>query len=201
MDCIRAREALSARLDGEDAGVRAADLDAHVASCPGCAAWSAAAEQLHRTVRLGAAPVVPDQTHAILARAGDAEHDAALRPWQGALLAVGVLQLVVALPALVAGAASASSAHTVHELGSWDVALAVGFLFAAVRPARAWGLLPLVGALVGCMVATSVLDVAAGRAALATESTHMLEAMGLTFVWMLARLSRRPLGFAALRPA
>lgn len=173
----------------------------HLASCAECTAWLRSAEALHGAIRVGSAPAVPDQTKAILARAGDDARQAELRPWQGALAAVGVLQLVFALPVLVASASSSSAAHTAHELGSWDVALAIGFLFAAARPARAWGLLPLVGALVGCMVATTALDVVAGRAALMAESPHVLEAMGLAFVWMLARMTRRRIGFGALRAA
>lgn len=201
MDCDRAREALSARLDGEDPGVPDPPVDEHLESCPRCQTWLERASALQRSVRVGTAPAVPDQTTAILQRAGAAARDAELRPWQGALATVAVLQLVLALPVLVVGEHSGLTAHTSHELGSWDVALAVGFLFAAIRPARAWGLLPLVAALVGSLVATSLVDLAAGTASLPRESNHLLEAMGLAFVWTLARRTRRPLTTGALRSA
>lgn len=40
-DPTRWRDALSARLDGEDTAVAEADLDAHLGSCAGCAEWYA----------------------------------------------------------------------------------------------------------------------------------------------------------------
>jgi hypothetical protein len=59
-------------------------------------------------------------------------------------------------------------------------------VFAAARPARAWGMLPLVAALVACLLATSVLDVSARNAGFG-ETTHALELAGLGFLWLLAR--------------
>jgi predicted anti-sigma-YlaC factor YlaD len=40
-DCARAREAASARLDGELSELELAFLDSHLAACPGCSAWAA----------------------------------------------------------------------------------------------------------------------------------------------------------------
>ena len=77
-----------------------------------------------------------------------------------------------------------------HELGSWDVALAVGFLFAAWRPARAWGMLPLVAALVVCLLGTTSVDLADGHAHVARELTHVLEVVGLGCLWPLGRRGR-----------
>src|SRR5437762_1654163 len=48
LSCDQARLALSARLDGEPLGVPADRLDAHLATCAGCADWLARAEQLTR---------------------------------------------------------------------------------------------------------------------------------------------------------
>ena len=67
MDCDALREALSARLDGEDPGVDDAALDAHVAGCRACRAWAEDAAALHRLVRVRAADPVPDLTAAIRA--------------------------------------------------------------------------------------------------------------------------------------
>jgi predicted anti-sigma-YlaC factor YlaD len=200
MDCTRAREAVSARLDAEDPGVPAAMVDDHLATCAACRSWGAAAADLRRA-GIGPAPTVPDQTLEILRKAGAKDRDAALRPWRGALATVAVLQLGLALPALALSDRSGLGAHATHELGCWDVALAIGFLFAALRPARAWGLVPLVGALVGSLVATSLLDLAAARTTAGGESAHVLEFLGLVFVWMLARQTRRPLGGVGLRLA
>jgi predicted anti-sigma-YlaC factor YlaD len=66
LTCDQARLALSARLDGEPLGVPADRLNAHMATCAGCADWLARAEQLTRLVRVQPARV-PDLTATILA--------------------------------------------------------------------------------------------------------------------------------------
>ena len=52
--------------------------------------------------------------------------------------------------------------HVARELGSFDVALAVGLLVAAWQPARAWGLLPVATVLALVMGVTAVLDLVDG---------------------------------------
>jgi predicted anti-sigma-YlaC factor YlaD len=66
LGCDQARVALSARLDGEPLGMPAERLNAHLATCPGCADWLTRAEQLTRLVRVQPARV-PDLTGTILA--------------------------------------------------------------------------------------------------------------------------------------
>lgn len=48
-------------------------------------------------------------------------------------------------------------------------------------------MLPLVAALVGCLLVTTGLDVADGQATLAREAAHGLEVAGLGVLWLLAR--------------
>jgi predicted anti-sigma-YlaC factor YlaD len=103
-----------------------------------------------------------------------------------ALTFVGLFQLGLALPALLFGADVAASLHVAHELASWEVALGVGFLVAAARPARAYGMVPLVAVLVACLLSTTALDVVDGHAG-AAESLHLVELVGLAFLWALAR--------------
>ena len=81
-------------------------------------------------------------------------------------------------------------AHLDHELGSWDLALSAGLLFAAWRPARAWGMLPLVAAVAIALAGTAVSDVISDTTSLGAESTHLLEAVGVLFLWNIARLTR-----------
>lgn len=50
MRCTTVREALSARLDGEEVGLAVHDLDAHVAGCVDCQAWSRSAGALAQIV-------------------------------------------------------------------------------------------------------------------------------------------------------
>lgn len=46
MRCTQFRTALSARLDGEPAGLPERRLDSHLARCAGCREWQAGAERL-----------------------------------------------------------------------------------------------------------------------------------------------------------
>jgi predicted anti-sigma-YlaC factor YlaD len=50
-DCDRAREAASARADGELCELEAAQLDAHLRACPECAAYAATVEALASRIR------------------------------------------------------------------------------------------------------------------------------------------------------
>jgi predicted anti-sigma-YlaC factor YlaD len=107
------------------------------------------------------------------------------------LAVVAVLQLLLAVPPLL-GAEAGASVHVARELGSFDAALAVGFLVCAWQPARAAGLLPVAAALAVFMTGATLLDVIAGRAPAATEAHHLLDLVGLALVWLAARFAPRP---------
>jgi predicted anti-sigma-YlaC factor YlaD len=187
MDCDTAQSAISARLDGEDLGVDPVDLADHLERCTACRAFARDAESMHREVRLARAPSVPDLTSPILASIGSengyAPHVRALRV---TLAIVASVMIVAALPALVLGDDAGLPVHAARHIGSFDLAVAVGFLFAAWRPSRLPGLLPVVTALVACLVATSVLDVLDGSTAALTEVQHAVEVVGLAAAWLLA---------------
>jgi predicted anti-sigma-YlaC factor YlaD len=53
-DCARARESASARLDGELAELQAAQLEAHLRSCPECRSYAAGIEVITRDLRAAA---------------------------------------------------------------------------------------------------------------------------------------------------
>ncbi len=186
MTCSPYRDAISARLDGEEMDLDEGSLDTHLSECSACAAFAAGSMQLHRSVRLRAADDVPDLVGAVLARVETPKRS---RPeWaRYALFAVAFSQLLLALPALLFGDSLGASVHIARELGSWDVALAVGLLYAAWRPDRAAGLLPFAAALAATMVLTAVLDVASGRESALAESHHLLEIVGLVLLMVLAR--------------
>ena len=202
MDCAQIREALSARLDGEAASVPAAAVDTHLRGCPACAGWAEEVAGLHRLVRVRAVEPVPDLSAAIVAdfhrpawpqRALDAGRRVLLSEpisrarW--ALFVVGLTQLVLAVPALL-GDDRGATIHIAREIGSFDIALAVGLLVAAWQPARAWGLLPLAASLVFVMAGSSVLDVLDGRASALGECKHLLDVAGVAFLWIVAREAR-----------
>jgi predicted anti-sigma-YlaC factor YlaD len=108
------------------------------------------------------------------------------------LIALAVVQMVLALPVLLLGRDAGAPVHVAREVGSFDFALAVGFLFVGWRPVRAYGMLPLVAALVACLGITTAVDLARGTATLLGESAHLLDLMGLASVWELARADRPP---------
>jgi predicted anti-sigma-YlaC factor YlaD len=200
MTCMQIRHAISARLDGEDPGLDEATVYGHLATCSGCRAFAHDTEELHRAVRLAPAPAIPDLTPGILAAIGnetrateDSETQHALR-W--ILLAVAVTQIAIAIPALLFGSDAGLPVHAARHIGSFDVALGVGFLFAAWRPSRIPGLLPVVVALVVCLVGSSLLDVASGNTAALGEAQHVLDFVGLAVVWLLSRPSPRTVRLA-----
>ena len=191
MTCMQIHQAISARLDGEESFVDESTLYSHLAGCADCRAFSRRAEAVHRSVRLAPAPAIPDLAPSILTAIGaestaDAEPDTnlALR-W--ILVAIAVAQIAIAIPALVFGSDAGLPVHTARHIGSFDFALGVGFLYAAWKPSRIPGLLPLVAALVVCLLGSSLLDVADGATRAFGEVQHVLDFVGLAVVWLLSR--------------
>lgn len=184
------REILSAELDGEASGLEVASARHHLVSCSGCRRWLNDVERLQRRVRVREADVVPDLSELVLERSHPP------RPGRGewvrlSLVVVALTQLVIALPDLFAS----SSGDTVHDsrhVGAMAVALALGLLYTAHRPTRAYGILPVVAALAVTMLGAATVDVARGSAVLLSESVHVLEAIGFVLVWMLAGMPGRP---------
>src|SRR5437764_1893288 len=198
MDCEKYRLGISARLDGEDAGVDDADLAWHLAGCEGCRRFESEAIHLTRAVGVAtaSAEAPPDLAAPIMA-AINRERAGAPRRFdpqalRAGLVALAVVQMVLALPVLLLGRDSGAPVHIAREVGSFDFALAVGFLFVGWRPARAYGMLPLVAALVACLGITTAVDLARGTATLLGESAHLLDLMGLASVWELARTDGPP---------
>ena len=196
MDCSAYRDEFSALLDGEEQMLAVGVLDAHLARCSGCASWVKSAEQLHRATRVAPAPEVPDLVAPILAAAHAQARAAYERPVDAgtyarvarlALVAIAVAEVVAAVPGLFGATGSASSLHAVHEAGSFDLALAVGFLFAAFRPSFAKGMLPLVVAMVVTLGAVTVSDVVSSHAGWGGESVHLLALLGVPMLWLAAR--------------
>jgi len=205
---MQIRHAISARLDGEDPGLDEAPVYAHLATCAECRAFAHDAEELHRAVRLAPAPSMPDLTPAILAAIGaettrsapgavaglhavDGHDSDADQAWRWILVGIAVIQIAIAIPALLFGSDAGLPVHTARHIGSFDMALGVGFLFAAWKPSRIPGLLPFAVALVVCLMGSSLLDIAAGNTAALGEGQHVLDVVGLAVVWWLSRPAPR----------
>lgn len=196
MDCSAYQDEFSALLDGEEPMLNAGALDAHLAWCVDCAAWAGAAAQVHRMTRVAEAPEVPDLVAPILAKAHEQRRlidervvDAGTyaRVSRLGLVAIAIAEIVAAVPGLFGTQATGSALHSVHELGSFDLALAVGFLFAAFRPSLAKGMLPLVAALVVTLGGVTISDVIASHAGWGAESVHLLAMLGVPMLWLASR--------------
>ena len=70
--------------------------------------------------------------------------------------------------------------------------MALGFLYTAWRPERAYGVLPIAAALALTMAVTAIFDAARGTTPIVGEAHHVLELAGFALVWMLAGLPGLP---------
>lgn len=195
MRCSVAREALSARLDGEmlPDGLDDPSLDDHLVGCEGCAAFSARASELHRAVRVRTAGPAVDRTDAILAAVPTTLRPRPVRDWvRYALLAIALTQLILAVPVLLGSAGTQASLHVTREMGAFEMALAIGLLACAWRPRLADGLLPFAGALAGAMALTALIDMTRGDVVAAGEAHHVLDLAGVALLVALHPLRRRP---------
>jgi predicted anti-sigma-YlaC factor YlaD len=79
--------------------------------------------------------------------------------------------------------AGASPVHLAHEGAAWNVALGVGFLWAAsVRADRLSGLVPLLAAFVAVLAGLSAFDLVAGHVLAERLVTHLLAVAGLVLI-------------------
>jgi predicted anti-sigma-YlaC factor YlaD len=146
---------------------------------------------------VSAAPEVPDLTPQVLA-AIDAEPEVAPRfsehldAWRVGLAIVALVQIALAVPALLFGSDAGLPVHTARHLGSFDAALGIGFLVVAWKPSRVPGLIPVIAALVACLVLSSVIDVASGRTAALGELSHLTELLGLALCVLIGRATAPP---------
>jgi predicted anti-sigma-YlaC factor YlaD len=198
MRCDDCREIVSARVDGEDGPGEWERASAHLRGCAACRAFASGSDQLHRMTRLQPVDDVPDLTGRIVAAAGLVEPepvDAGARSLRVVLAVAAVLQIALALPALLLGDDANLPVHIARHIGSFDVALAVGYLWVAWRPNRALaGVFPVALALVACLLGTSLADVVSGRAGASGELHHITDVVGLTAMWLLgARTLVRPI--------
>jgi predicted anti-sigma-YlaC factor YlaD len=193
MECDRAREAVSARIDDEDSGVPDAVLAAHLAGCADCRAWEQRAHLVTRRARLGGALLDHDLSARVLAATPPSparrSHTITQRV---ALAAVAALQLAITVPLLILGHDRGAGMHAAHELGSFDLALAIAFCVGAIRPALSAGLAWPCGIAAGSLVGTAVIDMIGGQTFGVDEAQHLVALAGaLLLIWQ-ARTATAP---------
>lgn len=195
MNCGAAREATSAMLDGELSSPERTALEAHLDGCESCRAWREEAHEVTRRMRLESARALPVPGAAVL----EPLTAASRRRWRSielaraALMGIGVVQLLTTVPPLMFGQDREAPIQVAHVIGSFDMALAVGFFVAAWRPTRAEGMRTIVGCAALLLVVTAVIDLIAGHTNLGDEVPHLLAVGG----WLLLRhlASLVPAGF------
>lgn len=195
MRCDDYRDAASAALDGEPTGQPAARLDEHRATCADCRSWQHDVEVLTRRARVRQAEGAPaDFTATVLARvalpAVRTSRRVAVLRWL--LGAVGVVQLALAVPALVHDdLGMPMSEHASHESGAWNLAVAAALLLVALRPARVGGALAAVGTFVVALTGLSIVDVVTGGVGWERLLTHAAVVAGAVLLVALQRVTRR----------
>jgi predicted anti-sigma-YlaC factor YlaD len=191
VNCAEAQVATSALLDGELSPLERRALEQHLDECDDCRSYAARADALQRRMRVRAADPVPDLTAAILARAHPPRPGRA--EWvRYALAIVALTELAMSLPALLLAEETGATAHAARHIGAMSAAMALGFLYTAWRPERAYGVLPIAAALALTMAVTGIFDAARGATPIVGEAHHVLELAGFALVWMLAGLPGLP---------
>lgn len=182
VDCDVAREALSARLDGEAEPVPSARVDEHLRTCAQCRSWYAAAEEQSRLLRT-LAGVGPGRTAPGLpAPATPGSQWLRRYAVRAALAAAGIFQLGIAA-AQAAGAdfgmvsahhgAAMGGVHLLNESTAWLAALGVTCLVAAARPRAVAGLACLGAVYTLVLAGYVVADAFAGQVTAARVLSHV----------------------------
>ncbi len=208
MECDRAREAISARIDGEDTALPGGALDAHLADCARCRTWQQRAHAVTRRARLGGSFLDQDLTPRVLAAmtvAGPAGAGTrAVRchglVQRGGLAVVAVAQLAITVPLLILGHDHGAGVRAAHELGSFDLALAIAFAVGAIRPALSAGLAWPCGIAAAGLAGTAVAELIGGQAIGADDAQHLIAVAGAVLLFWQARTAGAS-GRAALATA
>jgi predicted anti-sigma-YlaC factor YlaD len=186
MVCDRWQEAISARLDGEDPGIDRRLLDAHVARCPSCRAYTDAAAARRAAAPLAAAATPPDLSRRVARLAAAADRAASWNVARVLLAVVAVEIIVFSVPELLGDEPGSVAVHTTRHLGAFTVAYAVALLVVVARPARARAVLPVAIVLAGALVLGAAVDLIRGRVPIIDESRHLPELASVLLLWLVA---------------
>jgi len=198
MDCDIAREALSARIDGEREPIPAARVDEHLAGCEPCRQWHLAAVEQTQLLRrmAGRSQLAPVRQPADRRRGRWDYPSNSWRRW--ALGAVGVVQLGLAitqgLGADLGVPHAATAGHVLHESTAWSAALGVVMLAAAIRPVMAAGLTLVLATFAVFLVLYEITDTDAGRVTIERPLTHLPLVAGALLALLVWRQDRQDEG-------
>jgi len=106
---------------------------------------------------------------------------------RAALVVVAFLQALLAWSGALTGQDDMATGHVAHEVGAWNLALAVAFLMVATRPRAADALIAPVGVFVAVLAVVAASDAAAGDLALGRLLGHLLVGTGLVLLVTIGR--------------
>lgn len=203
MDCDTAREALSARIDGEREPIPSARVDEHLAECGPCREWQAAAVEQTQLLRRAAGR---SQLAPVRQPTGEQPRRPAVSWQRWALGAVGLVQLGLAvaqgLGTDLGVPHAASAGHILNESTAWSAALGVVMLAAAFRPVMAGGLMWVLASFAAFLFLYEVIDTDAERVTIDRSLTHLPVLVGAVLALLVWRQDRgsgnRPDGTAAV---
>lgn len=194
VECEVAREALSARVDGEHEPVPSARVDEHVAGCADCRAWhDAMTGQAARLHRLAADP---PPLGVAAPRAATRRGGWGWPRW--ALLVVGVVQVALAavqgfgLDVGLAHGGMAMSGHLLNESTAWSLALGAIMVAGALRPSAAEGLAAVLSVFAVALAVFVVVDAEHGAVTAARILTHVPVVLGALLAVLVWRRAARP---------
>ncbi len=192
MDCDTAREALSARIDGEREPIPAARVDEHLAGCASCRDWQAAAVEQTQLLRR-----LAGRSQVSAVRQQEPETTARHARWRSvswqrlALAAVGVVQILLALAqglgVHLGLPHAAMGGHVLNESTAWSAALGAVMVLAGFRPAVAGGLAWVLAAFGTVLSIYVVVDALAGRVTVDRMLTHLPVLAGVALAWLVWR--------------
>lgn len=194
--CEVAREALSARLDGEPQPVLAQRVDAHLQACRSCRDWLVGAAVQTRRMATAGTGRGPDLTDQIMATVRARTATTASLWWRGALIAVGAGQIAVAAAQIggldfgmvhTEGHGAATGAHLLHESTAWLVGLGVAMIAAGIWTVAAVGVAAITGAYALTLLGYVAVDAASGQVTAARAVSHIPILVGLVFVLLVVR--------------
>ncbi|MBX7433191.1 zf-HC2 domain-containing protein [Mycobacterium sp. Y57] len=193
MNCDVAREALSARIDGEREPVPSARVDEHIASCARCAAWyERAREQTALLHGLAGAPRPAGNRTAVVRpprRPLAVGLKSALVAVGAVMIGVAVAQLLGADFGLVAGHHGvAGGTHLLNESTAWSAAVGVALIAAAWRPVLASGVACVSGVYALLLAYFVTADALAGQVTAGRVVSHLPVVLGAVLVLVLWRI-------------
>lgn len=199
LDCDVAREALSARIDGEREPVPARRVDEHLVGCADCREWySTAVEQTQQLRGLAGRSQVSSVREPI----DRAPATTRLRHWapgtwlRWALAFVGMIQIALAaaqgLGADVGMPADHAmpAGHLLNESTAWSAALGVVMIVAASRPVAASGLAAVLVVFTLVLAGFVISDAMAGAVTLLRILSHLPVLVGTLLALLVWRGAR-----------